>query len=144
MKFKRLMTALQGVCVYRDVLAQPVMERAVGLVESLARGDGPGGLQAYAELFYQLRLAGCAGLGDWLGQALRWSEGPYPRLCEAGRRDPPWSGGPKGTSGPFPSWRRWTAGSGWLGWRGCWAATAGRWPPACPGGTAEPPFPLRA
>ncbi len=96
MKFKRLMTALQGVCVYRDVLAQPVMERAVGLVESLAHGDGPGGLQAYAELFYQLRLAGCAGLGDWLGQALRWSEGPYPRLCEAGRRDPALERGAEG------------------------------------------------
>ena len=96
MKFKRLMTALQGVCVYRDVLAQPVMERAVGLVESLARADGPGGLQDYAELFYQLRLAGCAGLGDWLGQALRWSEGPYPRLCEAGRRDPALERGAEG------------------------------------------------
>ena len=88
MNFKQLLASLRGIAAYRDLLAQPVLDQAIRLAACAAHGDGLGGLEAYTELFYQLQLAGCGGLGGWLGQALRWSEGPYPRLCEAGGRDP--------------------------------------------------------
>ena len=88
MNFKHLLAALQGISAYKDLLAQPVMVSAVQLTRCSAQGDGPGALEAYTDVLYQLSLAGSDGLGHWLGQALRWSEGPYPLLCEAGRRAP--------------------------------------------------------
>ena len=88
MNLTTMLPALQGVTAYKDVLELPVMERALRLVTSLAHGDGLGGLEAYTDLFYQLRLEDCPGLGSWLGDALRWSEGPYPRLAEGEDRDP--------------------------------------------------------
>ena len=88
MNFKHMLAALQGVAAYKDLLDRPVLACALRLTHSAVHGDGLGGLEAYTDLFYQLQVAGCGGLGEWLGQALRWSEGPYPRLCEAGGRDP--------------------------------------------------------
>ncbi len=88
MNIKPLLAALQGVTAYKDLLVQPVMESALRLAARLVHGDGLGGLEAYTDLFYRLRLSGHAGLGDWLWEALRWSEGPYPKLVEAGDRDP--------------------------------------------------------
>ena len=88
MNMKTMLAALQGVTAYRDILTLPVMERAMRLASCVVRGDGLGGLEAYAGLFYQLWQEGFAGLGGWLGEALRWSEGPYPRLAERGDRDP--------------------------------------------------------
>lgn len=88
MNVKPMLAALRGVAAYQDILTQPVMERALSLLACAAHGDGLGGLEAYTGLFYQLRLEGQAGLGGWLGEALRWSEGPYPRLAERGDRDP--------------------------------------------------------
>ena len=88
MNFKRLLAFLQGVAAYKDLLGQPVLAHALRLTHCAAQGDGPGGLEAYTDLFYQLKQEGFGGLGSWLAQALRWSEGPYPRLCEAGGRDP--------------------------------------------------------
>lgn len=88
MNFNRLLAALQGICAYRELLTRPVMAQALRLAACAAHGDGPGGLEAYTELFYQLQRAGCGGLGAWLEEALRYSEGPYPLLCEAGGRDP--------------------------------------------------------
>ena len=88
MNMKTLRAALQGVTAYKDILTLPVMERALRLVTRTVHGDGLGGLEAYTDLFYRLRQEGCAGLGGWLGDALRWSEGPYPRLAERGDRDP--------------------------------------------------------
>ena len=88
MNINTMLAALQGVTAYKDVLTQPVMERALRLVTSAACGDGLGGLEAYTDLFYQLRVEGCAGLGSWLWEALRWSESPYPRLAERNGRDP--------------------------------------------------------
>lgn len=88
MNVKTMLAALRGVTAYKDVLAQPVMEAALRLLTSAAQGDGLGGLEAYTDLFYRLRLEGQPGLGHWLGQALRWSEGPYPLLAQRRERDP--------------------------------------------------------
>lgn len=88
MNLKTMLAALQGITAYKDILARPVMERALRLVTCTAHGDGLGGLEAYTDLFYQLRVEGFPGLGQWLGDALRWSEGPYPLLAERGERDP--------------------------------------------------------
>ena len=88
MNMKTMLAALQGVTAYKDILDQPVMECALRLVTRTVHGDGLGGLEAYTDLFYQLRVEGHAGLGSYLGDALRWSEGPYPRLMEQGGRDP--------------------------------------------------------
>lgn len=87
MNLKAMLAALRGVTAYKDLLAQPVMKRAMELLSCSAHGDGLGGLEAYTELFYQLRLEGQPGLGHWLGEALRWSEGPYPLLAQRGDRD---------------------------------------------------------
>ena len=83
-----VLTYLQGLCAYKGLLGHPVMDAALRLARCAAHGDGLGGLEAYTDVFYQLQRHGCPGLGSWLGQALRWSEDPYPLLCEAGRRDP--------------------------------------------------------
>ena len=88
MNVKTMLAALRGVTTYKDVLAQPVMEAALRLLTSAAQGDGLGGLEAYTDLFYRLRVEGRPGLGHWLAQALRWSEGPYPMLVQRGDRDP--------------------------------------------------------
>ena len=89
MNIKPMLAALQGITAYKDLLTQPVMECALRLVNRVAFGDGLGGLDAYTDLFYLLRQSGHAGLGSWLEEALRWSEGPYPRLAETGLRDLP-------------------------------------------------------
>lgn len=88
MNMKSLSVALRGVTAYKDLLASPVMECALRLVRAVSDGDGQGGLDAYTDLFYQLRLEGCPGLGSWLADALRWSESPYPKLAESGLGDP--------------------------------------------------------
>ena len=96
MNLKTMLAALQGITAYKDLLTQPVMERALRLVACAAHGDGLGGLEAYTDLFYQLRVEGYPGLGQWLGDALRWSGGPYPRLAGGGGR-----GG--GVAAPYPA-----------------------------------------
>ena len=88
MNTRSLLVALRGVTAYKDLLDAPVMEAALRLVRAVAEKDGDAGLDAYTDLFYRLRLEGHAGLGGWLGEALRWSEGPYPKLAESDRRDP--------------------------------------------------------
>ena len=88
MNVKTMLAALRGVTAYKDILTQPVMECALRLLAGAAHGDGLGGLEAYTDLFYQLRVEGQPGLGQWLDQALRWSEGPYPMLAQRGDRDP--------------------------------------------------------
>ena len=88
MNIKTMLAALQGVTTYKDILALPVMDCALRLVSRTVHGDGLGGLEAYTDLFYRLRVEGHPGLGSWLGEALRWSEGPYPLLVERDQRDP--------------------------------------------------------
>lgn len=88
MHVKTMLAALRGVTAYKDLLTQPVMDVALRLLTCAAQGDGLGGLEAYTDLFYQLRAERKPGLGHWLGEALRWSESPYPMLAERGDMDP--------------------------------------------------------
>lgn len=87
MNTKTILAALRGVTVYKDVLALPAAQCAVRLACCVTDGDGLGALEAYTDLFYQLRLAGHAGLGSYLAEALRWSESPYPLMAERGGQD---------------------------------------------------------
>ena len=87
MDLRALSLSLRGLTVYRDLLSHPVMECALRLAQSAADNNTAEGTEAYGELFYRLSLSGHDGLGSWLAEALRWSEGPYPRLAERGLRD---------------------------------------------------------
>ena len=87
MNIAALRAALLGVAAYKDLLTQPVMTCVFRLLDTLLAGDGPAALSAYTDLFYALRKENCSGLGTWLLQALRYDDGPYPRLVEAGKTD---------------------------------------------------------
>lgn len=82
MTWETLRCALSGVCAYRALLARPPLAAATDLLNALSRRDGPGALEAYAALFYAVRQEGYDTLGAWLGDALRYEEGPYPLLVE--------------------------------------------------------------
>jgi len=88
MTLNALYRALLGVSAYRDILRAPVMKDAAALLEALAKRRGEEAVERYAQVFYALRQEGCQGLGDWLWDALRYEEGPYPLLVERGGRDP--------------------------------------------------------
>ncbi len=74
--------SLKTICTYRDVMEQPVMAQTQALLDALCRERGEAALEAYAQLFYLLQSERCAGLGDWLGRQLRYSQSPYPLLAE--------------------------------------------------------------
>ena len=61
MNVKTMLAALRGVTAYKDILTQPVMEAALRLLTCSAHGDGLGGLEAYTDLFYRLRVEGQIG-----------------------------------------------------------------------------------
>ena len=82
-----LRAALLSVSAYKDVLRAPVMDTLLRLLSALSLHRGEEALGAYTDLFYALRQAGFSSLGDYLADALRWDEGPYPRLAEAGGED---------------------------------------------------------
>lgn len=86
MDMKSFAASLRGLTVYRDLLSHPVMECALRLAECTADRKKAAGLEAYGSLFYELARSGHEGLGSWLAEALRRSEGPYPRLAEQGLR----------------------------------------------------------
>ncbi|SBW09932.1 conserved hypothetical protein [uncultured Eubacteriales bacterium] len=88
MTWETLRCALSGVCAYRALLARPPLAAAARLLNALSRGDGPAALEAYAGLFYAVRQEGYDSLGTWLGDALRYEEGPYPLLVEQSGDDP--------------------------------------------------------
>ena len=76
---------LSALAVYRDVAEQqPVMSTVTMLAQAVALKDGPTALLSYSRVFYLLAQAGCDTLGQWLAQALRWSEGPYPTAVARG------------------------------------------------------------
>ena len=76
---------LSALAVYRDVAEQqPVMSAVTMLAQAVALKDGPTALLSYSRVFYLLAQAGCDTLGQWLAQALRWSEGPYPTAVARG------------------------------------------------------------
>ena len=88
MKLSTLRIALKGICAYRGVCQKDLMKRFAALLDAIDAGRGEDAVDAYIEVFYQLRQAGCAGLGNWLDEQLRYDESPYPLLAERGGSDP--------------------------------------------------------
>lgn len=88
MSIKELSAALRGVCTYKNVMEEPVMQLAEKLLSALTRGAGEEALEAYTTLFGALRQSGHTGLGSWLWEKLRCTETVYSKLVEKGRRDP--------------------------------------------------------
>lgn len=88
MKVSALRIALKGISAYREICKTPLMEQVSALLDALVAGQGEAAVERYIEVFYQLRQAGCTGLGDWLDEHLRYDEAPYPLLAERGGVDP--------------------------------------------------------
>lgn len=88
MEINTLRIALKGVSAYRGITRTPLMERVSALLDALASGQGEAAVQQYTEVFYLLRQTGCAGLGEWLDERLRYDEEPYPLLAECDGADP--------------------------------------------------------
>ncbi len=88
MKLSALRIALKGICAYREIRGTALLERFSALLDAVSAGRGEDAVDDYIEVFYQLRRAGCAGLGDWLDEHLRYDESPYPLLAERGGSDP--------------------------------------------------------
>ena len=87
MELNELRVALKGISVYRGICKQPLMVQVAALLDAVAAGRGEDALEHYTEVFYLLRQAGCAGLGGWLEEALKYSEESYPLLAERGEQD---------------------------------------------------------
>ena len=87
MQINTVRIALKGVSAYRDIMKEPLMKQVSALLDALAAGQGEAALEHYTEIFYSLRQAGCAGLGEWLNERLRYDEAPYPSLVERGKAD---------------------------------------------------------
>lgn len=88
MNVSALRAALLGVSAYKGILSRPVMTCALRLIDALAAKQGEAALAAYTDLFYTLQSEGHGGLGSWLAEALRYDDGPYPRLVEQGGSSP--------------------------------------------------------
>ena len=88
MNLNALRIALKGVSAYRSICKEPLMQQVSALLDALVSGRGEAAVEHYTEVFYQLRQAGCAGLGRWLEEKLKDSEEAYPLLAERGERDP--------------------------------------------------------
>ena len=87
MNIPALRAGLLAVSAYKDILDESAMRAALRLLSALSKGKGEAALDAYTSLFYSLKAVGFPGLGAYLAHALRWSEGPYPRLAETGGAD---------------------------------------------------------
>lgn len=87
MELEQLRPALHGVAAYKHLTDEPMMGLVLSLLDKLSAGDGTGALEDYTRLFYELRAAGCGGLGEWLHDQLRYQESPYARMVEQGRAD---------------------------------------------------------
>ncbi len=87
MELSELRGALLGISAYRNLLEHPVLQRFSALLDALDAGRGEEALGDYARFFFALKEAGFLGLGDWLWDALRFTDSPYPLLVERGGRD---------------------------------------------------------
>lgn len=88
MKLSALRIALKGISAYCDICRFPLMEQVSALLDAIVSKQGELAVEHYTQVFYLLRQAGCAGLGDWLDGHLRYDEAPYPLLVERGEIDP--------------------------------------------------------
>ena len=88
MELISLRAALRSVSAYRELRALPVLTEAMALLDALEAHRGEQALEHYTALFYALRRDGFVGMGDWLWDALRYTESPYALLAERGGSDP--------------------------------------------------------
>lgn len=98
-KWKLYARRLCAVSAYRSFLELPAVAALRRLIDELAREtpDGTALMNDYAEVFYQLQLAGHDSLGGYLWEHLRYDETPYgdaagrgtanESLCAAARSD---------------------------------------------------------
>ena len=84
MELQALRAALRGISAFREVMGAPVPVHAAGLLDALQKGQGERALDCYTALFSALRAGGFQGIGDWLWDALRYTETPFARLAERG------------------------------------------------------------
>ena len=88
MNLTTLRAALMGVSAYCELKERPVLAQVRRLLDDLAGGRGEQALEDYGRVFHTLRQEGFQGLGDWLWDALRYTESPYALLAERGGSDP--------------------------------------------------------
>lgn len=82
-----LRPALLGLTAYRQLLETEVLSTALALLTAMHQGEGETALSHYTKLFYSLKNTGYCGIGDWLWDALRYGDSPYPRQIEASITD---------------------------------------------------------
>ncbi len=87
MSLQKVRAALLGVSAYKSLLALPLPQRFLHLLDALAARQGEEALAAYTDFFYQLKTEGYMGLGDWLWDAMRFTDSPYGLLVERGGQD---------------------------------------------------------
>lgn len=84
MELDTLYYRLKSLTVFRSLLDKPVVGTAIELLHDAAEGRGEFALQRWAALIAQLHDAGVGTLGDWLWDALRYTENPWGGCIEAG------------------------------------------------------------
>ena len=82
MSLNALRIAVKGISAFRGICRQPLMTEFSALLDAVVSGQGEAAVERYTEVFYQLRQAGCSGLGEWLEERLKYSEEAYPLLVE--------------------------------------------------------------
>lgn len=89
MKLDVLYQRLKSLTVYRSLLAEPVLNAAMELLDALMLG-GPEdqALSRWAGLVSLLQEAGAENIGAWLWDALRYTENPWGMAVEAGKSAP--------------------------------------------------------
>ncbi len=88
MNLSVLRGSLWGISAYREIMDTPVMQGVCRMLDSIQICSWSSAVSEYAALFHTLRREGYQGLGDWLWDALRFTESPYALLCERGGSDP--------------------------------------------------------
>ena len=88
MELDTLYTRLRSLTVFRFLLREPVMEAAAALVDAMSQNDAQETVIHWAELVSLLQNAGAPVLGQWLWDAVRYTENPWGAMVEAGGDDP--------------------------------------------------------
>jgi len=92
-----LYSSLLAVTIHRHLLDTPLMTTVLSFLRALRAGEGEPALELYTRIYRQLWDEGFPGLGQWLGEQLRYDENPYSlraqrrcaplELAEAARQD---------------------------------------------------------
>ena len=84
MNWKLLRACLRGLSAFRPLLETPVLGEAFALLDAVNCWEGEQALEAN----HRLKSEGYSGLGDWLWDALRYTETPYGTAAGMGSADP--------------------------------------------------------